>query len=36
MTKTESLGQDRKRNIRQPMYDIYPEDNVGSFSDFLP
>ena len=29
--KTVSSGQDRKINIRQLMYDIYPEDNVGSF-----
>ena len=31
MTKTVSSGQDRKRNIRQLMYDIYTEDNVSSF-----
>ena len=31
MTETLSLGQNRKRNMRQPMCDIYPEDKVGSF-----
>ena len=31
MTKTLLSDQDRKINIRQLMYDIYPEDNVGSF-----
>ena len=31
ITKTVSSGQDRKRNIRLLMHDIYPEDNVGSF-----
>ena len=36
MTKTVSWGQHRKRNIIQLIYDIYPEDNVGIFSDFLP
>ena len=30
-TKTVSSSQDIKRNIRQLMYDIYPEDIVGSF-----
>ena len=36
MTKTVSSGQDRNRNIRELMFDIYLEDNVGSFIDFLP
>ena len=31
MTNTVSSGQDRKRNIRQLMYDIYREDNLSSF-----
>ena len=31
MKKTVSSGQDRKGNIRQLMYKIYLEDNVGSF-----
>ena len=29
--KTVSSGQDITKNIRQLMYDIYPEDNVASF-----
>ena len=31
MTKKVSPGQDRKRNIRQLMYEIYTEDKVRSF-----
>ena len=31
MTKTVSSGKNRKINIRQLIYDIYPEDNFGSF-----
>ena len=31
ITKTVASGKDRKINIRQLMYDIYPEYNVGSF-----
>ena len=36
MKKTVSSGQDIKINVRQLMYDINPEDNLGSFLvDFL-
>ena len=31
ITKTLSPGKDKKKNIRQHMYGIYSEDNVGSF-----
>ena len=31
MTNIVSPEQYRRRNIRQLMYDIYPEDNVGIF-----